>query len=820
MGQKRVEQDHASVFEIEKGSAEELLLQEYSSAFSAWNTLLDLETRMPGSLLSMPQRKSFQIIQDWIVAHHDVRFRLIPTTAYLTRRNGGNVAADGCSHQRDQASLSDSDVLLFLNSDRLSWKFRQPECKKSEENGTRLQKPTEDPIRSNYDDSLNGLFEHEFGLHDMYDEAILGGIDWSTRLTGKRRIAALEASCHRIAVPCLEWWSANECEKEDTKCATAGDKPLGVCGRLDGTGPITKRTESSHTISSNLRRVRPSFNVCPWLPEASGLPFYLWDVENERTLETSTLAKPCYTAISHTWGRWRKCTPPVRVKGVDGWLVPENEVFEVEQLPHILRRVPKMTPYIWFDLVCIPQDGSARAEEEIARQAIIFQGAENAIAWLNRVDDWKGMQAMLHWASLYYMLFASHDPTFKASTYFKAAFNQASCPTGLFDPYQYQPSVTKEEMRPLGWFTSLWTLQEACLRPDMLLCNSDWEVLHSTRGVPIALDDVVALTNHITNSAPLDAITDPGSAESRQFDSILHETTLGGEFEALVRGGRYPRAFLEVYELLERTNMKELNSMRPETITLLGAERYCEDSRAEAIMSVLGVTDWYTRATREGKNRNMVLGTYPLEFLRAAANRIGASFFNAVIVRSSSTDELLQKPSIRGSLLPFRPMERSGAEARFISKWGFEEEDHPSVKSWVIQADGSVRVSSAGILASSTNESKPAIPLCEICLAYPLDMRFKAKRPLQNDRLQIVDIQEWSNTWLPISNNYAVALTRSRVPNRNGYCIRGILLKQVVGPDPGVLVKVGVFTTTSLYSRGHPSSATEPDPEPVDWTVL
>jgi hypothetical protein len=28
-----------------------------------------------------------------------------------------------------------------------------------------------------------------------------------------------------------------------------------------------------------------------------------------------------------------------------------------------------------------------------------------------------------------------------------------------------------------GWLPSLWTLREACLRPNMRLCNKNWEIL-------------------------------------------------------------------------------------------------------------------------------------------------------------------------------------------------------------------------------------------------------------------------------------------------------------------------------------------------------
>jgi len=98
---------------------------------------------------------------------------------------------------------------------------------------------------------------------------------------------------------------------------------------------------------------------CPWLStkEKVGLPYFLWDVANKRTVETSTIESvPRYTTISHTWGCWRE-NDSVIVNGVS-WKVPRNRLFDVVALPEILSRVPGGSPYIWLDLVCIPQDQS------------------------------------------------------------------------------------------------------------------------------------------------------------------------------------------------------------------------------------------------------------------------------------------------------------------------------------------------------------------------------------------------------------------------------------------------------------------------------
>lgn len=82
----------------------------------------------------------------------------------------------------------------------------------------------------------------------------------------------------------------------------------------------------------------------------------------------------------------------MRVDGVENWLIPENEIFNVKNLPQILVDVPTKTSYVWFDLLCIPQDRFARALKEIVRQATIFRKAQYAIAWLNTIEHWSGLK--------------------------------------------------------------------------------------------------------------------------------------------------------------------------------------------------------------------------------------------------------------------------------------------------------------------------------------------------------------------------------------------------------------------------------------------
>ena len=143
-------------------------------------------------------------------------------------------------------------------------------------------------------------------------------------------------------------------------------------------------------------------NVTP-LPENdsdNGYPYYRWDCEVQRTVVVSDYVQcPLYTCISHTWGRWR-LPSAANEEGVP-WLVPENSLYDVRELPRILAKLSHA--YIWLDLFCIPQDGSVLADHEISRQCAIFQGSTCCIALFHDVYSWKGVESAIGWLGLKYL---------------------------------------------------------------------------------------------------------------------------------------------------------------------------------------------------------------------------------------------------------------------------------------------------------------------------------------------------------------------------------------------------------------------------------
>ncbi|KAM0475771.1 hypothetical protein ACHAP7_007268 [Fusarium lateritium] len=571
-------------------------------------------------------------------------------------------------------------------------------------------------------------------------------------------------------------------------------------------------------------------NPCPWLPEDDGLPFFLWDRHTQRTVETSSLqSRPAYTAISHTWGRWRKVDQgrgkTTVVRGVDQWKVPENTIFDVKDLPELLAKVPTSTRFIWFDLICIPQDRSQRAQDEIARQAEIFRNASHAIIWLSKFESWRSLQSAITWMSLVF-LEVHPDPFYKDRPYAHGPSMQKYC-TGLFEPYTFEPSIRRQAMAVCGWFDSLWTLQEVCLRPDMWLCNQDWELLTvGIERVPVAINALVALTNacvqvHMDHMALLEDDHFLGHDVRPTLDPSITDTPADTMFGSLIKYGVFHPGFLELFELFDRSGLDQLLVMQPKNVLDLGSRRYCKSRRAEAIMSVLGVKSWYQNIDNAPPD-TLVLGQYPLRFVQEAAKNIGASFYDMLNCTSTSLQSQPSTTSV-GSLMPFTPLvSRQGVSSpsadtssRQVFPGFLGEEQHESVAGWTIRHDGSVQMSTIGCIASSLDPSsgRQEEIECSLWLRNRIEPDADSRFPQRdfNARFRRAELRSWLTTYLTDDGpNYAIELfyhSDHRVKVK-----RGIILKEFK-LFPGVLVKIGQWASVS--NRAPPETVNKS----VNWLV-
>ncbi|KAL4908413.1 hypothetical protein BDW74DRAFT_100475 [Aspergillus multicolor] len=475
-------------------------------------------------------------------------------------------------------------------------------------------------------------------------------------------------------------------------------------------------TATDSTASGCEAGIGASIAPCQWLQvaeTADDTPYYLWDVEQRRSVISQTLKKPVeYTAISHTWGRFEiPESRPLRVEGVEEWLVSQNSRFNVLRLPDILLSAGFKTRFIWLDLLCIPQkpesDSLQRiAAEEVSRQARIFHAARYAVAWLNDVSEWKGMHAAVSRLAICYLLLRGYElpPCL-------AHLGDAEAEIEIEFVRNTKDAWGQAELN--SWFTSLWTLQELCLRPDMVFYDRQWNPLTvgPASKTPVRLDDLAELISLTCRELP---------SRNRTYSSkSLAPVDTSGERNLLLKPLEGLPCFLGVSGLSDIADLERVE------ILSLGNRRYCKESRAEAIMSVLGVTDWYKvrnnhgvdGALREsfGRLGHAAGNGYPVEFLREAALKVGYVFYSSKFYASQMTIGLFwyyylhhgASPQGPGTMLPFGtemlPDRVIMLPERVLMCDSFSV-DHPALKTWTIHEDMSVSIVQAGLISYTGRE--------------------------------------------------------------------------------------------------------------------
>ncbi|KAK8103571.1 uncharacterized protein PG998_010604 [Apiospora kogelbergensis] len=569
-------------------------------------------------------------------------------------------------------------------------------------------------------------------------------------------------------------------------------------------------------------------------------PGYLWDTELRRTVMFDSITgNSDYICVSHTWGRWRrKHMPGAKIPGVD-WRVPRNSRFNVKDLPYQLTRLGTRLGhrYIWIDLFCIPQDGSQEAKTEIQRQASIFRGCRASIAWLNDVESWDGVTKGLKWFSLKLQMntirdYDSPTPGHRPVTAMQldAATLAAQAPAELC-----QHRSPLEE--PISWFSSLWTLQEAVLCPDITLCSRDWTQLTDDWGVAISLQSLMVFLNECHDQCITEGPIHESFFSASKYSNALMSDPDRRQWIAGIES--WPTAARQLQHLRDLTRLDNVFINRSPAVICTNANiRYCESKeRAPAIMSALGVTEWYKarnlltptstsnprtskgmfrflKSVRQRKRTTqpLVLDMYPLEFLAEAHRLFGASFFETASYTVSLNDEAkasLRNEQSMGTMLPFTKKQgwHSGVIGSF-EHTKVQVVDHASVATWSICQDGSVAMRSIGCVCSSSKDPNCRItrrPIkASVLVAGQGQFRFTGESRLCDDLAIFLN---------EIAGNggivYAVMLYED--------CHRqhGILLYSLAEQEPSAsrrsLMKIGVFIAHEWDSI---------DTRSVDWTVL
>ncbi|KAG8411418.1 hypothetical protein J3458_015479 [Metarhizium acridum] len=434
-------------------------------------------------------------------------------------------------------------------------------------------------------------------------------------------------------------------------------------------------------------------------------PYYLWDSKHDKTVVVEDLARcPDYVCISHTWGRWNTRTK-ADVPGVP-WPVPENRIFDVKSLPGQLHQLGRR--YIWIDLFCIPQARSLRSRKEIANQASIFKGSSGCIAWINDVNSWDGVLKALDWISLKVWAVISAGGKELVKDRLLEATRSASVPMELMKTKRLaQGSPAADNLvgpiEPANWFSSLWTLQECALCPDIELYTSSWERLQDRCGTPIPLRALMFLcfeSQHMLTN-PTD------DSKNRWYSDGMKDAKASAQ--SLV----FPTAVQDIYNLSDLTRLEEvLTDASPIPVLVHSNNRRSTSSRAPAIMSAIGVTDWYLRSIHNKTKEPLLFNQYPISFVREAATKLGAQFYNCHgrLQRPSKVSKLFpvtMRAEFEGSMLPFSNSEGWFNNVNVLYNPAFvDKTDHEAVSTWTINEDASVTMRSAGV--SMTSHDEPA----------------------------------------------------------------------------------------------------------------
>ncbi len=557
-------------------------------------------------------------------------------------------------------------------------------------------------------------------------------------------------------------------------------------------------------------------------------PYYLWDTlgtPSPQTVVVRELLKcPEYICVSHTWGRWRDTVrPPAGIPGVP-WDVPRNTRFDVEDLPEQLKKLGYR--YVWFDLFCIPQERSSRANEEIARQAAIFRGARACIAWLTDVQSWRGVRSALDWSSLTFLKNTTRPCHSAVSTSNVAkldgrtalAAEAASAPAELI-------KLEHGFEEPVSWFSSLWTLQEAVLCPYIQLCARDWTRLMDRWDVPISLESLmVFLLESREYWTPFGPMHKEDFVEPTVYTLALRQHPDRLSWDSIVQKS-WPTGARQLNRLRNLTKLDDvLRTRGPMDVFANANVRQCTDSRAPAIMSALGVTDWYVDQmsnTTESYNTigkdQLVFDMYPLSFLREAALKFGAIFFETIswsIGLGRPLRTALGNREPIGSLLPFT--RQNGWDSQVSGSFDYVKintSDHDAVSGWRIRPDGCVYISRAGIALSSMDD--PSDVKYRVSVHYRIEddegrvVYTRHDGPQGRMTMEVLDFATELRRIAGEGCAYAVALHKSSNVQH------GIIL---VGLQDGIagtqyLVNIGGYFAPYV---GLPF----PETQDVDWIVL
>lgn len=203
---------------------------------------------------------------------------------------------------------------------------------------------------------------------------------------------------------------------------------------------------------------------------------------------------------------------------------------------------------------------------------LIFLHATQAVIWFNDIPCWSVLPKAVAWLSLNYMSFAGgkqFDETSLAGM-LQSAFEDDEAPIEFFDGLE---AIGRHAWfrNPKGWFESMWGLQEALVRPEILLCDINLVCLEVASGIPVAFNDIAALLDAITTKTMPQSVKELSQffreleygrlldLDSETGVISMRDTSLGREYHHCKCCGRF-HEYTYCSEMLEKAQLESLLS--------------------------------------------------------------------------------------------------------------------------------------------------------------------------------------------------------------------------------------------------------------------
>lgn len=272
----------------------------------------------------------------------------------------------------------------------------------------------------------------------------------------------------------------------------------------------------------------------------------------------------------------------------------------------------------------------------------------------------------------------------------------------------------------------------------MLLCNSKFDVLTASEGFYVTFDMIRALIDGL--DGPGDSHIG-GSPVHPLENAIRSSRELSSFFSSLWPSA--PQTVLALRNFCDYTQLWSESQRSPEMILGLASSRGSTGRRAEAIMSVVGATDWYQSEGAAGTptTHDPVFGMYPFAFVLEVRNKLGGMFFLSGTLNWTEWDlkwpdngdlpdrdppSKAKRGITLGTMLPFSPLiefPRNSFGKKEVAEMDEPQYDavrllstlctyangyieHPAIKTWILCPNGNVLIELAAIEFSSFGPEK------------------------------------------------------------------------------------------------------------------